>query len=214
MFPKNLPDVHSRPVSSEAPVITIQPGCGFEGDKLVVLQVQVNFWDGRVTGLYPNVMNGKAHRFAVSRWVDFDNLGDLEESILRTKLGRKSVDRRLRPNSRLDAVLFKGGPHGLGRVNMAPWLDMLRQLDEAIAWLENAAMSSKGQAFALLMAVEVTEPQVVTPKNPKYAPYDEMDIVGVRAIEVVKLVATDQLMTDHVEETKRRVKAAAFDDED
>lgn len=217
----NIQPVHAARQVAPAPTITIAPGCGFGGDQTVVMQVTINFWETKVSGAYLNAANGKWHRLAVTRMIDLAEYDEAADKLLRTKCGKKTVDRALRPDLRFDALLPLAGPYGLGKINLVPWMDAMRQLTEGLLWAIDAANTDKTSAFALLLVADITTPKHLTPE--RYPAYRECEVIGIRAAEFIKLEPADtavkevtrlQAPTPQPKPTSRRIQAASFSDDD
>lgn len=214
---QQLAQVHNAPKVGAPPVITLESGTGFTGTRTAVIQVQINFWDGRVSGAKLDVMGGKIHRFAVTRICDLaefqENPG--HELAMKRKLGKKHQDRVLRPVGRLDAILPKSGPYGLSKLNMRPWMNAVQQITEAAQWAVESANAQKLSTFGLLMAVELSAERTITPSDTRFPSYQEVEIVGILAAEVCELdqnVIEQEVSRAPITRARPRIAAGDLDD--
>jgi hypothetical protein len=183
----NLSKLAAPPI---APVVepfkpTVVPA-GFAGVHTLAIQIAITQWRGKLTGAFPNTMNGKAHRLDVSRMVAFDDCTEDAFAWLKTRLGPKHEDRTLRPDDRHSLVMYRGGPHGLK--DLKPWFLMYKEVSEAIAWCQEQVVISRGQDhFALVMLVSTSDWDLKKPGNPNFDPFYEAVLRGISDLEVVKL---------------------------
>lgn len=191
-----LAQVYDAPRIGPAPTITLQNGVGFKGDSTCVLQVGINFWNGRVTGAaHCKGGQGNWWRLTVTRATTLDEFqtDPSLQDILKRKVGRKESDHLLRKLDnvgnviRFDAILRASGPYGLNKVNMAPWLDAMRQIETGIKWCQESALAHKDRAYGLLLVAELGHERLVNPTDERYAPYLETEIQGILAAEVCEL---------------------------
>lgn len=181
-FGDKLDKVQERPPESEPPVLTLPDGAGLTGDHQLVVQVLINFWGGKTTGV---AATDKFYRLEVVRWCKLDDYNEDADAWMRVRLGKKSQDTTMRPDMRVSLILRKAPSYGLS--NVRPWLAAVTELEKAIQWAQNECRIHKTNQYALLLAVHTSKTTLIKPRNEKYEAYLESDITAIVQAEVIKL---------------------------
>ena len=197
---KNAQTNLNKPTPAPAKAVVVLPTpnvvkAGYDNPTLYACQVAVT-WRNRPNGAHDAVSLGKPfHRMDVTRMVEYAvwndeaeqyevTLKDNDYAVLKTRLGRESEDRMLRPDIRHTMAMPQRGPYGLP--NLKPWFAMFKEVQLAIAWCRKQVTIERGSGnqYALLLVVSVSD---WTHKTSEWGPYYDANVVGITDLQVVQL---------------------------
>lgn len=181
---------------SEPPRVIIPDGAGLASGELIAVQCVITWrvnrktGNGRVAGCAVNECGSAFHRIEVARITTPENVseeGTEADLAFRRRIGTVEEDRIYRPRTRISILMRRVCPTPLN--DMRPWLQSYNEVAKALSWATSESVKFKGEQFALLLVCSTTGSRIVEPKNTLYGAYEERQIEGVFAAEVIRLAA-------------------------